>query len=172
MAATSTNDDRGTSHAISHCISLPAAGEGGGKQRRERVSERERKRKRESRREGGVKVLDNCSTMCACWELRLQSEEATRTYLCCKWMHSTEVSPPGIFIVAHPLLEAREKSYALITSLHPYGATNEQQQFAPLVRDSCAGLTWDSFKCGLRHDGPPEVCKVTFDPNCYQSTIG
>lgn len=138
MAATPTNDDRGTSHAISHCICLPAAGEGGRKHRQ---------RERENSLEGGVKVLDNCSTKCACWALWLQSGEVTRTYLCCKRMHLTAVSLPGIFIIAHlSIIWGEKKYYAFITSLHPYGATNELQQFAPwewrtLVRELCTGLS-------------------------------
>lgn len=122
-------------------------------------------RDRESSLEGGVKVLDNCSTKCCCWALWLQSGEATRTYLCWKWMHSTDISPPGIFTIAHSsIIWSQRKSYAFITSLHPCGATNALQQFAlwewqTTVCESCTGLSEFSSNVfsGMKQSnyGPP-----------------
>lgn len=150
MAATPTNNDRGTSYAISHCISLPVAGEGSTE-----ASERERGGGRGSSLGGGVKVLDNCSTKCACWALWMQSGEVTGTYLCYKWMRnrsqfSRNLSRPSI-------IEVRENS---MHSPHPCIRKGQQMNCNNLLPGLCIGL-WVFFKCSLRHDGPPEVRNVT-----------
>lgn len=114
-------------------------------------------RDRESSLEGGVKVLDNCSTKCCCWALWLQSggnedvlvlemnafnrHQSSRNLYHCSFVHY--LKPEKILCIHHILASMRgNKCTATICSV---GMT-----------DNCMRImhwtVWVFFKCVFRHE--------------------